>query len=794
MAALNFPLNPPLNYRYPETPIPGVATYSWDGEKWMVLNGDAGGGGDVITGPVTGDASDIVFTPAGDISAGNIQDAIVELDNEKIGEAPIDGKQYARKDAAWSEVAVTGGGGGDFLPLTGGTITGDLTVTNVITTEYFGCNNEAFLKKAQIDNAGLALANISSGTFDRSIAMTGDPLTPLGIATRQYVDTKANLDSPLFIGNPRAPTAIPADNDETIATTAYVTAKVAGITAAGGIPEAPIDGQQYARQSAAWAPVGGGIPEAPADGVLYGRQDTTWLPVPTGGGGGGLTQAEADALYVNVTGDNVTGALYVYNLQVNNLCFMNSLEVDTFSATTAEATTLTLGTEPTANSHAATKYYVDTKVAAGGGGGLTQAQADLLYVNVSGGDSILGDLNLENGGNFTCEGSIFAGFDVSASGNGNFAKVFVNAAPTVPLEVATKGYVDSRPATDTTKVLKAGDTMTGPLLLPSGTAAAPGVAFSAQTNTGVFYSSTGINFGVSGAQKLRIDSTSATFSGVNLFAIGGDVSVPGYGFASDVTSGIYRKSAGVVAVTGNGTEVMSWAGSTQLTTCTGPIQLPSDPAQPLHAATKQYVDNKPGAPDATKLPLAGGTMTGALLLAAGSSGSPPISFAAETGMGLWRKSSGVLSIIVGGTEMLNMSFSGSSGYIIGSAADIRSKATGKFVTSDAMWDAAAPVALTDAAAVITNLNLGIDFTLLFTSAVGATRALNNPTNSKPGQKGVIYLIQDATGSRAVTWGTAWKFAGGTKPTLTTAANATDVLSYVVKDVNNIFCSFLADCK
>ena len=42
------------------------------------------------------------------------------------------------------------------------------------------------------------------------------------------------------------------------------------------------------------------------------------------------------------------------------------------------------------------------------------------------------------------------------------------ADPTVALQAATKQYVDGRPATDSTKVAKAGDTMTGPLVIVQG--------------------------------------------------------------------------------------------------------------------------------------------------------------------------------------------------------------------------------------------------------------------------------------------------------------------------------------
>ena len=46
----------------------------------------------------------------------------------------------------------------------------------------------------------------------------------------------------------------------------------------GGVPEAPIDGQQYARQNAGWSVVAdSGIPEAPQDGNYYVRQNGAWV-------------------------------------------------------------------------------------------------------------------------------------------------------------------------------------------------------------------------------------------------------------------------------------------------------------------------------------------------------------------------------------------------------------------------------------------------------------------------------------------------------------------------------------
>jgi len=57
------------------------------------------------------------------------------------------------------------------------------------------------------------------------------------------------------------------------------------------------------------------------------------------------------------------------------------------------------------------------------------------------------------------------------------------------------------------------------------------------------------------------------------------------------------------------------------------------------------------------------------------------------------------------------------------------------------------------------------------------RTLDNPTNSIEGLEYTLKIIQDATGSRTLAYGSAYKFAGGTPPTLTAAPNAVDVLRF-----------------
>lgn len=56
-----------------------------------------------------------------------------------------------------------------------------------------------------------------------------------------------------------------------------------------------------------------------------------------------------------------------------------------------------------------------------------------------------------------------------------------------------------------------------------------------------------------------------------------------------------------------------------------------------------------------------------------------------------------------------------------------------------------------------------------------TLALSNVTT---GQKFVLRLVQDGTGSRLVTWFTTIKWAGGAAPTLTTTAGKADLIGFI----------------
>ena len=73
----------------------------------------------------------------------------------------------------------------------------------------------------------------------------------------------------------------------------------------------------------------------------------------------------------------------------------------------------------------------------------------------------------------------------------------------------------------------------------------------------------------------------------------------------------------------------------------------------------------------------------------------------------------------------------------------------------------------------------------FTLTLGGNRAVANPISPVAGQSGTIYIIQDGTGGRTLTWGNTWKFQGNTAPTLSTSAGAVDMLVYAVRTTANI---------
>ena len=94
------------------------------------------------------------------------------------------------------------------------------------------------------------------------------------------------------------------------------------------------------------------------------------------------------------------------------------------------------------------------------------------------------------------------------------------------------------------------------------------------------------------------------------------------------------------------------------------------------------------------------------------------------------------------------------------------------------------VTLTPGTTVAWDMGLSNNYTL--TLGDNST-ALSNPTNEVAGTSGSVLLIQDGTGSRVISFGTHYLFAGTTEPVLSTAANAIDRLDYFVQAADKVHC-------
>jgi hypothetical protein len=90
-------------------------------------------------------------------------------------------------------------------------------------------------------------------------------------------------------------------------------------------------------------------------------------------------------------------------------------------------------------------------------------------------------------------------------------------------------------------------------------------------------------------------------------------------------------------------------------------------------------------------------------------------------------------------------------------------------------------ALTSAATI----TIDLDNTNFYSVTLDTNATFANPSNVTVGQAGSIFITQDGTGSRTASWGSQWKFIGGTAPTLTTTAAAVDRIDYVVKSATEI---------
>ena len=115
---------------------------------------------------------------------------------------------------------------------------------------------------------------------------------------------------------------------------------------------------------------------------------------------------------------------------------------------------------------------------------------------------------------------------------------------------------------------------------------------------------------------------------------------------------------------------------------------------------------------------------------------------------------------------------------------------GELTSTDNIDGVLAPTvtALTDGATITPDFSTSCNFSV----TLGGNRTMANPTNAVAGQSGSMFISQDATGSRTLSWGANWDWISGTAPTLTTTASAVDRVDYVVRSSSSIQAVFTAN--
>ena len=80
----------------------------------------------------------------------------------------------------------------------------------------------------------------------------------------------------------------------------------------------------------------------------------------------------------------------------------------------------------------------------------------------------------------------------------------------------------------------------------------------------------------------------------------------------------------------------------------------------------------------------------------------------------------------------------------------------------------------------------------FTVTLTGNTTFANPSNLAAGQSGILFVLQDGTGSRTAAFGSYWDFSDGTAPTLSTGVNAVDMIAWVARSANKISAQFIGN--
>jgi len=358
-------------------------------------------------------------------------------------------------------------------------------------------------------------------------------------------------------------------------------------------------------------------------------------------------------------------------------------------------------------------------------------------------------------------------------------------------------------------------TTAGQVQIGAGTVSAPALSTTGDTNTGIFFPAADtIALVEGGVEALRINSDA------QVVTTAGTVSLPAITTTGDTNTGIFFPAADTIAFSEGGAESMriDASGNVGIGTTSptlpltiGPSTLPAGVSPVGQMITSEATGQVP------ILSVRRSAATGnAVISQYTSSGTAASPTAVADGRGLGRNNwfgfdgtnyveAAFISAAVDGTPgtgdmpgrlvfatTLDGASSPTERMRIDNAGNVNIATSGKAQRLYVNGNAASVISAIGSTSGTITLNLANANNFSLTLNANATNTLANPSNLEPGQSGVIYVSQDATGSRTLAYGTSWDFPGGTAPTLTTTANAVDAIVYTVRSATSITAQLISN--
>jgi len=191
---------------------------------------------------------------------------------------------------------------------------------------------------------------------------------------------------------------------------------------------------------------------------------------------------------------------------------------------------------------------------------------------------------------------------------------------------------------------------------------------------------------------------------------------------------------------------------------------PSNVNNAMREMLKHTADVVAGTTTLTSLSLTTGNITTGVF-GDGAVGTPSITNSGDTDTGIYFSGADEISLTTGGTQRLSVDSSGHLNHNGSASADIS--------------------ALTSASSVAVDFDTAQNFSLTLAHDV----TIANPTNANLGQTGSIFITQASSATHTVSFGSNWKFSGGTAPTATATNDAVDRVDYIVKSATEVHCVY-----